>query len=165
MDKKEYKELSAMAANGDTKAFAYLYETVYREMYYTAYYSLKNDADAVEAVTGTIRDGFEAIKRLNSEAAFRLFMLKSLCARIKLRFKEYSRARSPGPDDKKNLRPNEDGIDIKQEFNKLPDTERMVMALCVIGRFPPEEIAQFTGMSAGAVRKRLTKAVNALELE
>ena len=35
MDKREYKELSELAANGGTKAFARLYETVYREMYYT----------------------------------------------------------------------------------------------------------------------------------
>ena len=31
MDKREYKELSELAANGGTKAFARLYETVYRE--------------------------------------------------------------------------------------------------------------------------------------
>ena len=40
MDKREYKELSELAANGGTKAFARLYETVYREMYYTAFYTL-----------------------------------------------------------------------------------------------------------------------------
>ena len=51
MDKREYKELSELAANGGTKAFARLYETVYREMYYTAFYTLCDDADAVELVT------------------------------------------------------------------------------------------------------------------
>lgn len=165
MNKREYKELSTMAANGDTKAFAYLYETVYREMYYTAYYSLKDDADAVDAVMGTIKDGFAAVKKLNSEAAFRQFMLKSLCARIKLRFKEYAKEHSPVMYDKKKLCPNGDGIDVKQEFNRLPDMERMVMALCVMGRFPPEEIAAFAGISTGSVRKRLAKAVNELRLD
>ena len=43
MDKQKYKELQVMAANGDMKAFARLYETIYREMYYTAYYSLADD--------------------------------------------------------------------------------------------------------------------------
>ena len=57
MDKREYKELSELAANGGTKAFARLYETVYREMYYTAFYTLCDDADAVELVTASARDG------------------------------------------------------------------------------------------------------------
>ena len=48
MDKREYKELSELAANGGTKAFARLYETVYREMYYTAFYTLCDDADRSE---------------------------------------------------------------------------------------------------------------------
>ena len=51
MDKREYKELSELAANGGTKAFARLYETVYREMYYTAFYTLCDDADAVELLS------------------------------------------------------------------------------------------------------------------
>ena len=53
MDKREYKELSELAANGGTKAFARLYETVYREMYYTAFYTLSDDPDAVELVTAS----------------------------------------------------------------------------------------------------------------
>lgn len=58
MEKREYRELSELAANGDTKAFARLYETLYREMYYTACYSLTDEADAVDAVASTARDGF-----------------------------------------------------------------------------------------------------------
>ena len=56
MEKREYRELSELAANGDTKAFARLYETLYREMYYTACYSLTDEADAVDAVASTARD-------------------------------------------------------------------------------------------------------------
>ena len=59
MDKKEYKELSLMAADGDARAFSRLYASLYREMYYTAFYALASEADAVETVQGTARDGFK----------------------------------------------------------------------------------------------------------
>ena len=81
MDKREYKELSELAANGGTKAFARLYETVYREMYYTAFYTLCDDADAVELVTASARDGMTTVNKLRSEDAFRAFMFRNLCAR------------------------------------------------------------------------------------
>ena len=88
MDKREYKELSELAANGGTKAFARLYETVYREMYYTAFYTLCDDADAVELVTASARDGMTTINKLRSEDAFRAFMFRNLCARIRTKLRE-----------------------------------------------------------------------------
>lgn len=163
MEKQEYKDLAELSANGDTKAFSHLYETLYREMYYTAFYSLKDDSDAVEAVLGTVKDGFAAIGRLRSESAFRTFMMKSLCARIKLRFKDY--AGDPVRYDESAAVLNEYGIDVKQEFNRLGDTERVVTALYVAGRFTAEEIAAFLGMSARGVRKRLNKGLELFELD
>lgn len=160
MDKQEYKELQQFAANGGTKYFGRLYETIYREMYYTAFYSLADDTDAVEAVIAAIRSGFSAIGRLHSERAFRLFMMKHLCSSIKVKFKEYAaegRELCCGG--------NEHGIDIKREFNVLPDMERLVCALYVGGKFCTDEIAQFTGLSLGAVKKNLNRALAAFELD
>ncbi len=153
MEKQEYKDTAALAANGDAKAFSHLYETLYREMYYTACYSLKSDADAVEVVLGTVKDGFAAIGRLRSESAFRSFMMKSLCARIKLRLKE-----SDSEDD-----PVHDGL--RAEFAQLDDNVRVITALYVSGRFTPEEIAAYTGATAGAVRRKLKKGLELFELD
>ena len=75
MEKQEYKELQATCVNGGMKAFARLYETVYREMYYSAYYSLADDADAVEVVTNAVRSTFNNIARLHTENAFLTFIL------------------------------------------------------------------------------------------
>ena len=157
MDKREYKEISALAANGDTKAFAHLYETIYREMYYTAFYTLANDADAVDAVMRTVKDGFSSVGKLHTEQAFRTFMMKSLCARIKARLKEYP---SGGVSVQYG-----DSAEIKREFDRLSDSERMVTAMYVAGRFIPSEIAAFTGMSAGTVKKRLKSAMEQFELD
>ena len=155
MDKYEYKQISSLAASGDARAFSRLYETVYREMYYTAFYSLVNDADAIEAVWGAARDGFKAIGRLRSEESFRVFMLKTLCARIKMFFKEYG-------DNPKN----EDyRLEVKQMMFGLENADRLCAAMYIAGRFSPEEISQYSGMSKAAVKKRLARALDYLDLD
>lgn len=165
MEKQEYKELQELAANGGMKYFGKLYETIYRQMYYTAFYTLRDDADAVEVVTETVRSGFRAIGRLHSEGTFRLYMMKQLCSGIKAKFKEYSA--SPDDGNGVSIRPNinSDGIDVKREFSSLPDTERLVCALYVGGKFRTEEIVSFTGLSLATVKKKLDRALTAFELD
>ena len=130
MEKREYRELSELAANGDTKAFARLYETLYREMYYTACYSLTDEADAVDAVASTARDGFSAVGKLRSEEAFRAFMMKTLCARIKSRLREYA-------DEGRQPLPSSDGFDVMVEFSRMSDTERIIGSMYIGGKFQP----------------------------
>lgn len=154
MDKKEYKELSAMAADGDARAFSRLYASLYREMYYTAFYALASESDAVEAVQGTARDGFKAISRLHSEDAFRVFMMKTLCARIKMFFKDY-----------KNDPPRDFHSELNETLFEIDNADRMCAAMYIAAKFSPEAISQFTGMSKGAVKKRLIRALDYLELE
>lgn len=158
MEKHEYKELSELAANGDTKAFARLYETLYREMYYTACYALSDEADAVEAVTSTVRDGFSAIGKLRSEEAFRTFMMKTLCARIRSKFREYAAEERSFPEDNGEF-------DIMTEFRRLDDTERLISCLYIGGRFQPDEISAYTGISLSGVKKRLERVIAGFELD
>lgn len=155
MDKREYKELSSQAANGDAKAFSRLYEKIYRPMYYTAFYTLVSDSDAIAAVQGAARDGFKAIGHLRSEEAFCVFMMKTLCARIKTFFKEYGR--SP---ENKDYR-----IEEKQMFFELENADRLCAVMYIAGRFTPEEISQFSGMSKATVKKRLARALDYLDLD
>lgn len=158
MDKREYKELSELAANGGTKAFAKLYETLYREMYYTAFYSLADDQDAVGVMIPTIRDGMSAIGKLRTEEAFRAFMMKTLCARIKSKFRNYAENGKPEP------QPGE-GYDIKNEFLKLDDAERLVASMYIAGRFQPDEISAYTGLSPATVKKKLERVLSGFELD
>lgn len=155
MDKREYRETASMAANGDAKAFSRLYELIAREMYYTAFYSLADDEDAVEAVTCTIRDGFDAISRLRTEAAFRVFMMKTLFARIKMRLREYG---------------DEDVLDsgqpdVKQRLFKLSGADRICTVMYIACKFTIEDISAFSGLMKGSVKKRLNRSVDILELD
>lgn len=154
MDKREYKQLISMSANGDAKAFSKLYGMVYRDMYYTAFYSLKNDDDAISAVTGAARDGFNSASKLRSEAQFRVFMMRTLCARIKMFFKEY---KDDALDDNQP--------EIKRLLFRLPDVERLLLVMTVCGRFTLEETAAFSGMTTGGVKKRILRAKQALKIK
>ncbi len=155
MDKKEYRETVSMAANGDAKAFSRLYETISREMYYTAFYSLENDMDAIEAVTGTIRDGFNSINKLHSEAAFRVFMMKTLYARIKMRLKEYG-----GEEYLDDEQP-----DIKRRLFELEGVDRICAVMYIAGKFSIEDISAFSGLMKGSVKKRLNRSFDILDLD
>lgn len=154
MDKKEYKGLSLMAADGDARAFSRLYASLYREMYYTAFYALASETDAIEAVQGTARDGFKSIGKLHSEESFRVFMMKTLCARIKMFFKDY-----------KNDPPRDFHSELNETLFEIDNADRLCAAMYIAAKFSPEAISQFTGMSKGAVKKRLIRALDYLELE
>lgn len=159
MDKREYKQLSELAANGDTKSFARLYETLYREMYYTAYYSLADDTDAIEVILSTARDCMSAVGRLHTEEVFRAFMMKNLCARIRSMFRQYA-------EEGRKITPQKhDGFDVKSEFSKLDDTERLIASMYIGGRFQPDEISAYTGLSPSTVKKKLERVLTGFELD
>lgn len=159
MDKREYKELSEQAAAGDTNAFARLYETLYREMYYTAFYSLADDTDAVELIIATARDTMSAMGKLRSEDAFRAFMMKNLCARIRTKFREYADENRPTAESSSG------GYDIKAEFSKLDDADRLISSLYIGGKFQPDEISAYTGISSATVKKSLDRVLSGFELD
>ncbi|MGN0650132.1 MAG: RNA polymerase sigma factor [Oscillospiraceae bacterium] len=155
MEKHLYKELSSQAANGGTKAFAKLYEAVYQPMYYTAYFSLYDNTEAVNIIRRTVREGFNAIGRLHTEKAFEMFMLKTLCSHIK--------ASNKGKEPVQRER--SERFDIMTEFSRLTEQERMVTCLYVVGKYTPDEISQFMGISKGAVRKLIKKTVESFSLD
>ncbi len=155
MDKDYYRELSNQAADGDAKAFSKLYEMLYRDMYYTAYYTLVDDEDAIEAVIGAARDGFNSISKLRTEEAFTVFMMKTLCARIKMRCKEYE----------PNLRLDSNHPKLKRLFFTLNATDRLIAVMHITSRMNVSLIAAYTGMMKSGVKKRLDAALAALELK
>lgn len=155
MDKEYYKDLSTRAADGDAKSFSKLYEMMYRDMYYAAFYTLANNEDAIDAVIGAARDGFNAINRLRTGEAFEIFMMKTLCARIKTRCKEYG----------SDLRLDDDQPDIKKKLFKLSHTDRLIAVLHISSRLKTPVISAYTGIMKGSVKKRLSNALAELDLE
>lgn len=154
MDKKEYRKIAEQSANGDARAFAKLYRLVYRDMYYSAFYTLKTEEEAIYAVTETARDCFGVIGNLHSYPQFRGYMMKTLCARMKELYKRYT----------DNSLDNGQS-EIKQALFELDNLERMVVAMNIAGKFSVEEIAAYAGMTKIGVNKRLSRAKLKLDIE
>lgn len=58
------QELVLAAKQGSAAAFAELYEAIYCDLYRFAYYVLKDDQDAQDAVSEAVIDAFSGIARL-----------------------------------------------------------------------------------------------------
>lgn len=147
MDKKEYRRYAVQSANGDAKAFAKLYGLINRNMYYTAFYTLKTEKEAVSAVTEIARETFGTISNLHSEQQFCTYMMKALCAKIKAVLKRY-------PDNSLD----DDQPEIKELLFELPSIERMIAVMYIAGKFSCDDIASFMGMTSAGVRKKLERA-------
>ena len=78
----DFKKDVSLAVKGDAQAFSRLYALVYEEMYRTAFFSLRNEHDAADAVSETVLDAFSSIKKLRREDAFRSWIFKILMAKI-----------------------------------------------------------------------------------
>ena len=67
-----------LARKGDTQAFARLYTIVYKQMYHTALYNLRNEHDACDVVSEAVIDAFTGMKNLKNEDAFKSWIMKIL---------------------------------------------------------------------------------------
>ena len=83
MDREEFRKDVKLAVSGDKQAFSRLYALVYEELYRTAFYSLRNEHDAADAVSDTVLDAYNSIGKLWSEEAFRSWIFKILSVKIK----------------------------------------------------------------------------------
>ena len=72
-----------LAKKGDTSAFSRLYETVYKDLYHIALYSLKSSHDASDVVSDTVLDAFCSIDKLRDPEKFRNWIMKILSSKIK----------------------------------------------------------------------------------
>ena len=75
------RDLVAAARAGDKEAFGALYAAIYTDLYKFAYYLLKNEEDAKDAVSDAVMDAYAGISKLRSEEAFKSWMFHILSAK------------------------------------------------------------------------------------
>lgn len=135
-----------LAINGDMTAFSRLYADNYKQLYYVAYHSLANTDEAVDAVRFAASQAYEEIESCRTEAEFGRLMLKKLCGRIILRYREYRRT-DPGIESNPPY--------IKAQMSRLTDAERLSVSIWSVYGLGSEEIAKLTGIAADVVAKKL----------
>lgn len=166
----EYDKLAARAKEKDVDAFAMLYELVYEDMYHMAFYMLGNAQDAEDVVSETVLAAFESIHKLRSAAAFKGWIFRILLNRCRAQRKAYvnrscfldGQEGSGSLAGKEKSLKIEEALDVRQAFFKLPETERIILAMSLFGGYKSREIGKHLRMNANTVRTKQSRALGRL---
>ena len=156
------------AKRGDAAAFAGLYQQVYADLYRFALYTLKNKADAEDAVSETVTEAFSSIGRLRKAESFRTWIFRILYYKCKDRLREYTRKMEDLPKDYKELPAKEcveEGAMIRAMFFELEEEERMIISMHLFAGYTSKEIGKLLGLNENTVRSKESRALNKLRKE
>ncbi len=155
-----------LAQQGDTAAFARLYETVYQDLYHTAFYSLRNNEhDAADVVSETVMEAFASMKSLKNPEAFRSWIFRILSAKIKRKQRDYYNQQGDilYPHAAENF--SYAASELRDVLQTLSDTDRLILSLSVLSGYTGEEIGRICDMQPGTVRSRLSRMKAALRVQ
>lgn len=163
------KDFSAdvkLAKKGDTSAFSRLYETVYKDLYHIALYSLKNSHDAGDVVSDTVLDAFCSIDKLREPEKFRSWIMRILSVKIKRKQKEYFSTAEELDENFPDISDFDyDSVELKEALNRLDSDSRLMLSLSVLGGYTSDEISEMCEIKSGTVRSRLSRIKEKLRLE
>lgn len=156
-----------LAVKGDREAFSRLYALVYEDLYRTAFYSLRNEFDAADAVSDTIFDAYSSIKKLRSEEAFRSWIFRILSAKIKRKQAEYANAPSDidAPEYENTLHEKFEfeNHELAEAMYSIEDEERLILSMNVLGGYTGDEIGRICGINPSTVRSKLMRTKEKLK--
>ncbi len=166
MNLPEEELLVKRACNHDTDAFAQLYETIYKDLYRFALYTLGDPADAEDVVSDTVTDAFATIHKLRTAAAFRGWIFRILTNKCKIRLKSYTKRPLELDTDIQMPDRNYAEIqDVRNAFARLNERERLILSLTVFAGYSNEEAASLLQLKAGTLRSIKSRAMDKLESE
>ncbi len=166
MDLQQEELLVKQACHKDTKAFAQLYSSVYKDLYRFALYTLGNPEDAEDVVSDTVADAFATIHNLRSSSAFRPWIFRILTNKCKMILKSYSRRSAELDYDIQVPDRNYADIqDVRNAFAKLSSQERLILSLTVFAGYTNEEAAKLLHMKAGTLRSAKSRAMDKMEAD
>ncbi len=143
--------------------FMELYETVYKDLYYLAYYYLGHSQDAEDVVSETVMKAYEKFHLLRDEKAFKSWICKILVNRCKDKMKKKKEIVSEIKEEL-SYEPSMDDLVITRELlSSLSEEERFIISLTVFGGYKGEEIAKLLNCRHSTVRSKYRRALKKLE--
>ena len=162
-------ELLARAIAGDHQAYANLVRPYERVAYRVAAAITGRSADAEEAMQNGFVKAYRSLHRFRVGAAFRPWLLRIVVneahnvlraerrhARLATRAAERHGTAIAGPDEAVIAR--EEVETVLGSLARLPDADRLALALRYFAELPDGEAAALAGMSTEAYRVRLVRA-------
>ena len=161
--------LIAKAKQGDSCAFAELYEQNSNGLYRYALY-LGSKEDAEDAVQDAAMTAFRSIKDLRKAGSFRSWFFKILSNECKKYLLKKAKRQEDLTDEFPTLADSvvndtSGTVEIYELLEKLDDTDRLIVILSVLQGYNSKEIAEITGIKANTVRSRLSRALQKLRKE
>lgn len=157
-------ELVHLAQAGDVHAFSKLYETVYRDLYRFAVYTLQHPQDAEDAVSETVTDAFAQIASLREPEAFRSWIFRILSAKCNRHIRQYVNPAEPldesVPAADHDL---SESIDVRMAFAQLSREERLILSMNLFAGYSSQEIGSVLGMNPNTVRSRQSRALKKMQ--
>ena len=144
--------------------FIELYEAVYKDLYYLAFYYLGNPHDAEDAVSEAVMHAYENFPSLKSEDAFRGWMIKILVNQCKYQQRKSETKKTEELMVEPSYHPKlEDSLVATELLQKLSDEERLIIVLAVFGGYKGEEIAKILNLGHSTIRSKYRRALKKLE--
>lgn len=159
------KELVKLAQQGNEDAFCTLYDIHKDRLYRYAFYRLGNAEDAQDAVSDTVLSAYTDIGKLNNGNAFSGWIFRILSRKCaKYIDEQVKRRESVDIESAYNIKaegyiPDGTLTDVQRALKLLSEEDRELVLLSVVGGFDSRELSKLTGMKAGNVRSRLSRAL------
>lgn len=142
------------------------YQTVYKDMYRFALYTLGNPQDAEDAVSDAVIDAYQGVGRLRSEESFRPWIFKILTIKCKRRLKEYVHKTvelDEGIEIAGESTDVDENQDVRNAFFALSAEERLIVSMSVFGGYNSREIGRNLLIKDSTVRSKLSRALDKMQ--
>lgn len=176
MEKKDLALFVEQAKKGNKDSFIKLYESVYKDLYKFAFFTLQNKQDAEDVISETVMDAYVGITNLREASAFRGWIFRICSNKCKRKMKEYIKERELQgiAIDEEEGKEIADGIDvtnqmiqkqdIKQALGSLSAEERMIIIMTAISGYTTKEVAKYLEKKHSTVRAKYRRGLQKLRV-
>ncbi len=153
------------AKSADAEAFGALYALYAKELYAYALAVLRNPHDAEDAVQEACVRVYRSTRNVRNPERFKAYFFKTLSNTVKTLARKRALTVASGeieptvPDSTDGVHTAELRADLQNALAALKDDERQVVLLSAIAGLRSAEIAEALGLTAGAVRSKLSRAL------
>ena len=152
---------------GDSNAFAQLYEEYAQEMYRYSVYMMGNKQDAEDVVQEAVLSAWRNIHTLNDDSVFKVWLFKILTNRCKTELMKRNKVPDTLPIDEYDFLASEEdntfSADLKDALRQLTPPDGQIIILSVICGFKSYELADIYNMTPSTVRSRQKRALEKLK--